>query len=186
VLAYGEPGGLKGVIDGFLAEILQFFADEVPELASDRVRGWLAPVVPGLIGISWVLMMAINGILAQVLVGKSGIGIRPTPSFAELEVPGWMVTVLAVGVLLAMLPEPAGFIGVNLAILFAGASAFVGFAVIHTVVRTRSGSRAILFGVYAVVFLLSWPILMVIGLGVIEQTMGLRRRWSAGAHQGDE
>jgi uncharacterized membrane protein YagU involved in acid resistance len=58
------------------------------------------------------------------------------------------------------------------------AFALVGFAVVHTITRPMRGRAAVLYGVYGVVVLLIWPIVIMTLIGVAETLFGLRARTS--------
>lgn len=186
VLASGEPGGLEGFLHNFASELVSRMSGGAGSTDNDSVFRLLATVLPGLTGVSWLVMVTVNGLLAQVVVKRLGANVRPTPPIRDLELPSWSGAVFAVCCAAAFVDGPVGFLGLNGALILAVPFGFAGLAVVHAFAATLSLSTLVLIGFYGIVFLLGWPIVFVVGLGLIEQWMGLRRRWSAGPHQGDE
>lgn len=186
VLASGEPGGLEGILRGLMSELGRKLAEADAGLDQELSLVWVSSIVPGLTGVSWLVMMVLNGLLAQGVLARFGAAIRPTPRFVDIALPRWTDIAFALCVAGAFLPDPIGFAALNPALILGALFGFTGLATVHAFARTKRSGRALLVTFYVVVFLLGWPILLVIGLGLIEQWMGLRRRWSAGPHPGDE
>src|SRR5262249_47659193 len=74
------------------------------EEALREVLRMVAPILPGFAGGQWLWMLAINGALGQWLARRAGTAWRPAPRMADLELPGWMIGLLALALLGAMLP----------------------------------------------------------------------------------
>jgi hypothetical protein len=186
VLASGEPDGLEGVLRAALSELGRVLAQADTGLDQELAIVWVSSIVPGLTGVSWLVMMAVNGLLAQGVLTRLKLAIRPTPCLRDIELPRWTDIAFAVCVAGAFLPDPFGFVALNAALILGSLFGFTGLATVHAYARSRPSRPVLLGAFYAVVILLGWPILLVIGLGLIEQWMGLRRRWSVGPHRGDE
>jgi hypothetical protein len=97
---------------------------------------------------------------------------------ADLELPGWMTTGLAVVVLVSLVPGRIGVIGQNAAIIIGLPFFFLGLAVIHAVSRRFGMRRLFLLVFYAILLLFGWPIIAVTGLGIVEQWAHFRRRFA--------
>lgn len=186
VLASGEPGGLQGILRGLMSELGRTLAEADVRFNQELALVWVSSIVPGLTGVSWLVMMVLNGLLAQGVLARFGAAVRPTPRLVDVELPRWTDIAFALCVAGAFLPDPIGFAALNCALILGALFGFTGLATVHAFARARRSGRVFLVAFYGVVFLLGWPILLVIGLGLIEQWMGLRRRWSVGPHQGDE
>lgn len=188
VLTLDQPGGLEGVVREALGQLMGRLFEAQGQPAPDPRELWLAEVLPGFAAISWLTMTIINATLAQGTLMRFGRNRRPPMRMAELELPRWLAPAfLAITLVASAAPGPAGFLAVNTALILALPFAFAGLSVVHAMARRRSARMPLLVGVYMVLFLFGWPILLVVGLGVIEQWIGLRRRFRpAGPDQEDE
>ena len=177
-LLLGEPGGLQGAIAAFLTSVLA-------ELGSIQVEASVTPALdrwtflfPGLMAASWLVMVAINGVLAQALAVRLGWNRRPSPHLSELELPGWLWPTIAVAALLALLGDSgAGFLGRTSLIVLVVPYVFLGLAVIHAVARRWSHPGPALAAIYGGILLLGWPLLAVLLLGFVEDWAHLRQRY---------
>lgn len=183
-LALGEPGGLEGVVRRALGGMAAQFDAEPP---TEGEAHWIAPALPGFVVISWMFMTIINGTLAQGVLMRFGRNRRPGMRIAELELPRWLGPVFGVVVAAALaVPGDVGFLALNLGLILSVPFAFAGLSVVHAYARARSTRTAILVAFYMFLVLFGWPVVVMVGLGVIEQWLGLRRRWAAGPRQEDE
>lgn len=182
VLTFDQPGGLEGVVRRMLARVAEPLFSAQGLTAPDAGEIWVAQALPGLAAISWLTMTIVNAALAQGALMRFGRNRRPPMRLAELELPHWLVPAFLAAVLGAsVLPDPFGFLAVNVALILAVPFAFAGLSVVHVVARSRSARLPILIGSYTVLFLFGWPILLLVGLGMIEQWIGLRRRFTPAA-----
>jgi hypothetical protein len=179
LLLLDHPGGLQGAIEAFLASALvEMGAIEAEAVPSAELGPWLF-LFPGLMATSWLVMVVLNAVLAQVLAVRLGWNRRPSPDLTRLELPGWLWPALGVAGLVALLGDDGwGFLGRSLLIVFVVPYVFLGLAVIHTLVRRWSHPGWLLAAVYAALVLLGWPILAVLLLGFVEDWAQLRRRFA--------
>jgi len=169
VLAVGEPGGLEGVLRDLVTALARRFAEGGIDLERQLADSWLPSIIPGLTGGSWLLMTVVNGALAQAAASRLGVAIRPSPAWSRLRPPPFTGEIFLALVALAMLPDPIGFTALNVALILSVVFALTGLARVHRFARGRPGERAILIGVYTVLVLFGWPIIPLIGLGLIDQ-----------------
>jgi hypothetical protein len=139
---------------------------------------WLA-ALPTLIGLFWLLLLALNGILAQGLLAGFRHNIRPSPAIGSIELPRSAGIVTAVIGGLAML---AGgwleFVARNLLVLLTVAFFFAGLGVVHGLLRPSSNRLPALIGFYALVVLFFYPVMALIALvGFIDHWAHFRRRF---------
>jgi hypothetical protein len=179
-LGTGYEGGLQGQLERLLQELLQQFMESraapgetPPELPS--LAAWAA-FIPAVFGLWWILMMAINGALAQGLLVRLGRQRRPTPELATLELPPRLLYALVATLVLAFLPGDAGYAGQTLAALLAMPYFFVGLAVMHMLIRRMPGAPVVFVVFYVFMLIFGWPLILIAGLGLVEQWAGLRRR----------
>jgi len=173
--------GLKGTIEAHMAEAFQVLVPMADEVWRERAIEVVLPLFPGAVGVSWVILTAVNAVIAQGALVRMGRNLRPSPAYAELDLPQWASWPLILsagaalsGPLLGM--EDIGYLGRNTAMVMAVPYFFLGLAVIHTLARRVTATTTILVVVYLVVLMSGWAALVVAGVGVVEQWVGLRDR----------
>jgi len=189
-LAAGEEGGLLGATTQTLQSAVDWAKTTVDQmmpgsiqpsdLSGDEVAK-AAVRLPGLFAATWAaLILGGNGILAMGALARFGGALVPTPAMASVAMPRAVSMALGVALVAAYAGDYAGlgevaFIGTSLAEILAVPLLFVGLGVIHALLA-RHPARAVLLTVfYAVLF--GPAISLIVALGVIEQWVGLRRRF---------
>lgn len=178
LLLLDHPGGLQGALEEFLMSALaDLGAVEVQAPPPPELSAWMF-LFPGLMATSWLIMIVLNAVLAQVLATRMGWNRRPSPDLTALELPGWLWPALGAAGLVALVGDHGwGFLGRSLLIVFVVPYIFLGLAVIHTLVRRWSHPGWLLAAIYGALVLLGWPILAVLLLGFVEDWAHLRRRF---------
>jgi hypothetical protein len=186
---HAEPGGLEGALTAAMAEVFRQVAVQVPELGAARLGSperwafWLAGA--GLL--LWLLVIAINAVLAQGALTRFHKNLVPAPEMAGVSVPRYTSVAFAAAVIAARFGTgEVAFIGVNLAEILAFPLVFGGLGVIHAMAARHPARQMLLAMFYVVVLGLGLPIVLIIALGVVEQWAGLRRRFAAVPRRGDE
>jgi hypothetical protein len=166
------------VLAEFLSAALEGLgATDVAVSAGPGGDRWLF-LFPGLMAASWLVMVALNAVLAQLLAVRLGVNRRPTPDLSELELPGWLWPAIGVAALLAVLGAGGlGFLGRSLLIVLAVPYVFLGLAVVHAFARRVSHRRLALTLFYGAIMLLGWPLVMVLVLGLVEDWAHVRQRF---------
>ncbi|KZD11952.1 DUF2232 domain-containing protein [Oceanibaculum pacificum] len=186
----GSEGGLAGTVERFLSAGLSAML-ETGDAGADMAQrqqtiGTIAALFPGVAAASWIVMLAINGALAQGLLSRFDRNIRPSPRMAETFLPGWMLPALLAAALVGLaMPGGFGYIGRNLMVVLAVAYLFAGLGVIHAFVARMKARQVMMVGIYVTMVLFGWPVILAVVLGVVDQMFGLRRRF-AGPAQGEE
>jgi hypothetical protein len=181
--------GIVEAVRGALRDYVDALGALVPPENAELLLT-LAPYVPGIMASYFMLTVIINSALAQHLLRRSGRNLRPSVAFFEIELPRALLYVLAGAVLLAYLSDAFGPIALTLAFVAALAYFLLGLAVVHAFLRNRPNRGAGLFGFYVIFVLLMAlfsPIgLAVVGLGIVEQVVGLRHRFAPKNTAGEE
>jgi hypothetical protein len=174
----GHPGGLAGVLAAFLGSALDGLgATEIAVSAGPELERWMF-LFPGLMAASWLVMVALNAVLAQALAVRLGVNRRPTPNLSALELPGWLWPAIGTAALLALLGDGGlGFLGRALLIVLTIPYVFLGLAVVHAFARRVTHRRLALGLFYGAMMLLGWPILAVLLLGFVEDWAHVRQRF---------
>ena len=171
--------GFAGVIADNLDRILAEIAPRLEIQHRTRTVAVIAPIFPGAVGGSCMLMSVVNAALAQNLLTRMKRSLRPTPDYAALMLPQWLSWPLVGSAALALIgPSDIAYTGRNLTLVFAVPLFFVGLAVAHTLARRVAYAGILLAGFYFVLFLSGWAMLAVAGIGMAEQWVGLRGRFS--------
>jgi hypothetical protein len=179
----GMPGMLQPVLEQFLAAMPQ---NETAQQGSDMaaVAKNLATMMPAVFGFSWLVMMTINGTLAQGLARMLKQNRRPTPRYRLLVLPRLLAFALAAAIVAGLvLPGDAGFIGATVAAILAFPFFLQGLAVVHGVAAKAAVPGLILAAFYAALVVAGALVgVLVVILGFIEEWAGFRRRFAgAGA-----
>ncbi|HLZ67234.1 MAG TPA: DUF2232 domain-containing protein [Aliidongia sp.] len=182
-----QPGGMEGSLRTAIGALSKELRNQDPQVGEQAEQLLQAAVrwLPGLGAAAWMVLVAANGVLAQGALAGFGWARRPAPSLAAITVPWWALVPLAAAIAAAVLGrdqlgrEEIAFAGSNLSVILAMPFLFQGLGVVHAL-AARSKKRAwLLAGVYVAVLIFGWPIPLIVALGVIEQWVGLRRRYAA-------
>jgi hypothetical protein len=189
---WGSEGGLAGAIQGPELEeavhaVGQIRGQSLDDQEVTQMASLIARVMPAMAAYSWMVMIIVNGLLAQALLARSGRNLRPPTAFADLQLPIAMLYIFGGALVLSFLPDPLGALGGTVVAVVTFAYLILGLAVIHALVR-RSGARQfLLFGVYLLLVIMWWLAILVALLGLVEQGIGLRKRlFAAGKGREEE
>ncbi len=170
--------GIHAAVRAALQGYFDALGDLVPPENAELLLA-LAPFVPGITASYLMLAIIINGALAQHLLRRSGRNLRPSVVFAEIVLPRGLLYLLGGAVVAAYLSGIFGQIALTLAFVAALAHFLLGLVVVHAFLRNRPNRGAALVSFYVVLLVLFSPVgLAVVGLGVVEQLVGLRHRFA--------
>ena len=174
---FDTDGGLKGAVANLLGDFFESRIGGSAEVQSALVDRTVN-IFPGIAVAGWLLLVVINAVLAQALLGRRGLQTRPTPNYARLDAPEWLYWGLVAAVVLILFGgEQVAFIGRNLAIVFAAPFFFLGLGVIHLLMRRFPAPLMALSAFYIFIMVLGWPMLAVAALGFFEQWAGIRLKY---------
>jgi len=184
VIAYlvfmGAENGVRGATETYLRNVLGALRGAQADTAAiDQLISTMAVVFPAVAAASWILMIVVNGVMAQKFLTASGNNLRPMPVYSETEGPVWPAAVVAFGALMTIFGGNAGFFGVNLMMIGAIPFFFIGLAVLHSISAAWPGRLLLLIGAYLFLVLLVWPAAILALLGLIEHWVRLRERMHA-------
>lgn len=173
--ASSTEGGLRGVIEGMLNEVIQQMPIDSPLRERFDV---VAPPIPAIMATAWIVMTSANGVLGQWAARRLGRTIRPAPNYAEIEAPAWAFYALAATAAGAVLiGDGPGFLAANLAPIFAAPFFFVGLTVVHAYARRSQAKGIILATFYMLLIMLGFVAMVVVAvLGIVESFANWRQR----------
>jgi hypothetical protein len=132
--------------------------------------------MPALIAAWSVVTLSLNLWLAGKVARKSGL---PTPRQDDLplslRLPRDSLIVLAASIVACALGETPRFVASPLAAAFLMAYALHGMAVVHGFLRANPLRSALLFGVYALIFMTAWPLLLAVAIGIFDSLIHIKR-----------
>jgi len=144
---------------------------------ADKLLDVLMLVVPPMKTIAFTLTSLFNLWVAVRVVKISGRLKRPLPAISQMTFPRFTPAVFAGAAVATFLPDLVGLIGTLLTASLLLAYALLGFAVMHAITIGVGGRGVMLTGMYLLVMLFGWPILLMSVLGLIETVLSLRARF---------
>ncbi len=182
LLWFGTGPSLEDIFTGQLVDALRLVLPDVGETQLQEAAATTAQIGLGVGLDSWLMVIAANGILAQGVLGRFGRNLRPAPDITQLDLPTWLGLAVAATAFVALLaPGDIGFLARSLVVVLLLPYFFAGLAVVHAAFRSR-GRRVVMLNIfYLILVLFAWPAVLVTGLGLLDQMIGLRRRLLAAA-----
>lgn len=136
----------------------------------------LVMAMPALIAGWGVLTLAFNLWLAGRIARMSGlVPPRQIDLPFTLRLPGDCIWVLGAAIFATMIGETPRFIASTMVAAFLMAYALHGLAVIHGVLRVNILRAPLLFGLYALIFMTAWPLLIAVVVGLVDSLTPIRR-----------
>jgi len=168
---------LLQLVKGFLSATLNTLAATLNAEQKGEIVDQIAYIFPAMVLISWMLMTTINAVLAQGVLSKSGKALRPSPNYGEMTLPDFASWVFILCAAITVFGSgDVEYIARNLTMVMALPFMALGLTIIHKLVRMTRFAGALLAAFYLLMLLSIWVALPVIGLGLIEQWIGLRKK----------
>jgi uncharacterized protein YybS (DUF2232 family) len=168
-------------LENFMQSMVQTFAATGGKEPTDQLQDAVAQMsslLPAMVGVSWMTMHVVNGLLALGLAIRFGWNLRPAADIAHLQVPKSLFYALAIALASAFLSDMMGLMARTIAIYLLYPYIFAGLGIVHLLARLTKARTALLLVFYLLLFILGWPLVVVAGLGIIDQWAGLRNRIS--------
>ena len=146
---------------------------------TERLVDILVNAIPPAAAVLATVTNLLNLWLAARIVKFSGRLARPWPQLSSMSFPPLVTAALAIAIVLSFLDGMLGIVGGVVAASLLLAYGVLGFAVLHTITQGMSARPFVLGITYAGVILLTWPMLALCLLGLVEMAIGLRGRVSA-------
>lgn len=187
LLTADREGGLPELLQPLLTQFLSVMQQDAGQGADlEAMARRLALLMPAVFGVSWLVMMTINGTLAQGMAVLLKQNRRPTPLYRSFTLSRPLaVALVAAIVAAAVLPGDVAFIGGTVAAILAFPFFLQGLAVVHGLAAKAALPGLVLAAFYAALVVAGALVgVLVVILGFIEEWAGFRRRFAgAGASQ---
>jgi hypothetical protein len=138
----------------------------------------MAAALPLAAGIIWTFVTTLNLFIAGRVVRASGRLIRPWPDLPALRLPKWTAGALLFGSLASFAPGMLGHIGMIVLAVGLTINALAGFALLHDLTRGWAARGFALGLLYAVTFMIGWPMIFVALAGLADVLFDIRSRRS--------
>lgn len=172
------PGGAEDILNQLQNAAPHITNNDSEADAFRRVLVVIWPFLPGMVVVSWMLLMVLNGTLAQLFLVHKSINLRPTFNVGELEVDTRQLIVLALsGLAAVLLPgaiQVANFAS-NLFLVLLVPCFLAGMALIHFLCRVRQQGTLMLGAFYCFMVVFSWIAVLILLLGIFEPWLRLRQ-----------
>lgn len=180
-------GGLFAIVREFLQQSFEHMlklmnsgggTPILSDAEKSEVLESMASVMPATALVSWTVMIAVNGILAQGLLSRFSKNIRPSPKMVDIRLPKQWVFALAAAVLIAGLaPAPFDYLGGSLMPVLALPFLFSGLGVVHAMAGRATSPVLWKVLLYAMMIIFGWPALIILALGFFDHWFDLKRRF---------
>lgn len=187
VVSFGEGDPTAKLADIFGVSRLVLDPRFAEQISPETVAA-LMVALPGIGAAAWMIMMTVNGTLAQAVLKRQGWNVRPGGGLAGLSIEPWFGAPGILGALLWWLGEgtPRLF-GALIALVVAVVYLYQGLAVVHGVSRRWRWRTAALVGFYVALVLADQYVApIVVLLGLAEPWLRLRERLAPAGGGGKE
>lgn len=175
-IATAGGDSIEAGIQAHLSEAFAASLTALDEAARADLVTTVAPLFLGASAATWLLMIAINAIIAENLLAARGKALRPRPAWSALALPEWAAWPLVGAAILGLVATgDLAFIARNTVIVFGAAYLLQGLATIHTMLRGRQAKQPMLVMLYlmlGIFFVFAAPV--VAGFGMVDQWAKLR------------
>mgnify|MGYP003350286162 CR=1 FL=1 len=169
-------GQLRSAMDRMLSVAGQPYTSASGIEARKMLLDTLVFALPLFAGLLTTMVNAINLYLAVRVAQVSGRLRRPMPELSTMRFPTWAPIVTALAFLGCLVPGMPGLLSGVLAAAMMMAYAILGFAVMHSITRGMGSRPLALGGLYSVVIVFGWPVLVMSMLGLADTAFDLRGR----------
>ena len=177
LVLFSQQHDFPATLQVLLSSTLEKMAPQLSDVDRHSLATTVSQILPGVTALSWLAMTVVNACLAQAIAKKLGLNMRQNSDISTLQLPRWLLIALAASALLGLLGSNIGYTAQNLMLIFLLPLFLVGLAVIHVFARQRQNLRPLILGIsYGLIVIIGWPAVLVTGIGLIDQLVGLRQR----------
>ena len=141
-----HDGGVRGWLEEFLSQALDMLGDQVDPRERTELTHVLSATLPAMLAGVWLLMAAVNAVIAQTILARLGQSLRPSPDYVGLELPDWLVG-LPLGAALVWVGTSGNtaYVAANVVVIGLIPFSGLGVALIHGWLARRQQAKAMGF-----------------------------------------
>lgn len=175
-LFFVGEGGVKGLTESLLVEATNRLQAGVSDQTPIDLKKY-GYVLIGMLAGSWIIMIVVNGTLAQTFVRGLTRNLRPSPHYRMTELQDWPIFVMAIlAVLLFVGGAYLGFLAAIGLVLLTTLFFLQGLALVHSLVPRTQSRTILLGGFYFLLAVTFWLVIPVAFMGLLEQRLRIRTR----------
>ena len=171
----GEDG-FRAALRSGLERVLKFQTRKGPMPDVNRLVDFLVLALPPAAAVLTTIVNVLNLWLAGRVVAMSGRLKRPQPDLPSMQFPSYAPLLTGAAIAASFLPGMIGTAGGVLAAAMLMAYAMLGFAVLHHITRGMNARMLMLGGAYVSMFVLGWPALVMMLVGLTDTAIDIRGR----------
>ena len=136
---------------------------------------------PAIIALDLVIILLVNGAIAQKILEKKKLAFRPEFSITKVEASEkWLYALAGCGVLALLFDGPVERLALNVALVLMLPFWMVGMGTIHHLIGVKIPSlKSSIWALYVLIFLILVSHLIIVALGVFEPWIRMRGRLAA-------
>ena len=186
LMHFDVPGGFESATAGYLNKLLTIPAGLQLEDRKALIDRFI-PLFPGYAVISWLLMLIVNGMMAQGLLVRMGRNLRPSPAYARMNAPEWLYWTIVIAAIFTLAGSGnVEYVARNLVLVCALPFFFIGLGIVHVMVQRLTQPSIALTVMYILLIFFPALGLAVAIMGFAEQWAGLRNRFGLSPQNTEE
>lgn len=158
---------------------MRIFEAGDPQL-SEEINQWidaLVAIAPAAATIISMLTLTFNLWLSAKITATSGRLCRPWPDLMSVQLPPMTLVALCIAIAFCFTGGLTAIVARIVTASLTMAYALAGFAVLHTLTLALKSRAFWLGSTYAIVFVLGWPLIAIVILGLADAMFGIRERF---------
>src|ERR1700681_1614203 len=171
-----DTAAITGALRRFLQRILDL-RGVAPTAETEQWIDALVMIAPAAAAMFAMMTLTLNLWLAARITATSGRLHRPWPDLKSAELPPITLAALCVAIAFCFAGGLPGLLAQIVAAALMMAYALPGFAVLHTVTLALKNRALWLGGIYAIVAVIWWAVLVMVVLGLADAVFGIPRRY---------
>ncbi len=163
------PEGIGGTVAQFTQDALKGMDAEYRDMVERFMGVWSFLIFPSTLWL-WAIALYGHAWLANRMLVKKSVHIRPDFAVTEFSIPTAMLAMLALAALMSLITDASWqFAGKSLLIALLLPYCFSGAAIMHAASQSWPNRRFFLSFIYFMTFALLWPALILSGMGIWRQ-----------------
>ncbi|MEO1066433.1 MAG: hypothetical protein AAFW47_03545 [Pseudomonadota bacterium] len=178
IVAEFDPSRLSSTLSDELQNLPNAIEPDMEETVR-RLIGVYVTLIPYTAPMVWLAIMCFNIWAAMKIVRASDRLRRPSTDFSGVDLPLLILGIFIAALIVSMAGPPLSFIGAAFVGSIAMALTLIGFITMHVITRKLQTRTILLATLYITTLLFSFPLLIMLGLGIADLGLKIRQRYIA-------